>query len=556
MVQEGGGDHGAAEGRRHRKTDVQLDAGLGPNATKRSSSRSKSAPLRKSGQASELPPLPPPSFHVRTMRRLAEHGRQRRAAQREERRRAKSESSRFAHVDTQAFLRETQMRLYQEQAARRQLEPGTRPAKVAIIGAGPVGLWIAVLLAREHATIVHTPGSSPRIGQLPGAPRIDVFEARTRDTGYGSRRIVLAISTATQDLLNSNLVSSDAPTSRHVFSPTCSINDIEAALLDNFERYCAAGFGELRYGAAAADPETILHEHQYDAVIVASGRRALASEWRVPRGLAVTVSNTEEALILKYTGAQDGKRPRLERGLLAATAGIGGGLRVFLRPGTTADSGYVWFLGVPCGHQLRERSATPATSASFGEAWASLAPDVGSLPGREHGDPCEAAFDDAPAPAEQRAAPGDWVRAAMRVLDEVLTPKEVSARVTEASYWHSSAIAYRCGAAGGSAVSVSDKMSGATDEEHDGDGPGSDSSGARATSSGGSSGGGWIVLAGDAACGRPFHLGSTLNGHLHDVVLLARYPPWAKWDPEGNPFRRYLSRYSARTAAAGFRSGT
>ena len=27
--------------------------------------------------------------------------------------------------------------------------------------------------------------------------------------------------------------------------------------------------------------------------------------------------------------------------------------------------------------------------------------------------------------------------------------------------------------------------------------------------------GGWLVLAGDAACGRPFYLGSTLNGQCY-----------------------------------------
>jgi hypothetical protein len=34
-----------------------------------------------------------------------------------------------------------------------QLEPGTRPARVAVVGAGPAGLWIAVLLAREHVCL-------------------------------------------------------------------------------------------------------------------------------------------------------------------------------------------------------------------------------------------------------------------------------------------------------------------------------------------------------------------------------------------------------------------
>lgn len=47
---------------------------------------------------------------------------------------------------------------------------GTR---VAVIGAGPVGLWIAVLLARAHARFFHT-SSGFRISRLPQAPSINV----------------------------------------------------------------------------------------------------------------------------------------------------------------------------------------------------------------------------------------------------------------------------------------------------------------------------------------------------------------------------------------------
>merc|ERR1712093_444263 len=71
-----------------------------------------------------------------------------------------------------------------------------------------------------------------------------------------------------------------------------------------------------------------------------------------------------------------------------------------------------------------------------------------------------------------------------------LHPIEVSARFTEAAFWHSQEVAYR-----------------PTEPEN-----------------------GWIVLAGDAACGRPFYLGSTLNGHIHDVVCLAHGSPWSNWD--------------------------
>merc|ERR1711865_566401 len=66
-------------------------------------------------------------------------------------------------------------------------------------------------------------------------------------------------------------------------------------------------------------------------------------------------------------------------------------------------------------------------------------------------------------------------------------------------------------------------------------------------------GSGWIVLAGDAACGRPFYLGSTLNGHIHDVVPLAHGSSWSNWDSEGTPLKKYVERYRLRTSAQGFR---
>ena len=55
-------------------------------------------------------------------------------------------------------------------------------------------------------------------------------------------------------------------------------------------------------------------------------------------------------------------------------------------------------------------------------------------------------------------------------------------------------------------------------------------------------------MAGDAACGRPFFLGSTLNGHLHDLVTLVQGTNWSAWDPDAaDPFRKYRERIKLRT---------
>ena len=52
------------------------------------------------------------------------------------------------------------------------------PVRVAVVGAGPVGLWIAVVLARAHAKFFHTSGGF-RISRLPHAPLINVTCLKT-----------------------------------------------------------------------------------------------------------------------------------------------------------------------------------------------------------------------------------------------------------------------------------------------------------------------------------------------------------------------------------------
>lgn len=54
------------------------------------------------------------------------------------------------------------------------VEPLVPPTRVAVVGAGPVGLWIAVLLARAHARFFQT-SSGFRISRHPQAPVINVI---------------------------------------------------------------------------------------------------------------------------------------------------------------------------------------------------------------------------------------------------------------------------------------------------------------------------------------------------------------------------------------------
>lgn len=435
-------------------------------------------------------------FRRRTLQRVAKQARADRKAEKIQRKQASIRA--YSHVDTAAFQRETQARVTQAHLNSMALEPGTRPARIAIVGAGPVGLWTAILLARRYTTLSANSLGPPRITCPPAAPKVDVLEQRSDTSGYGTRRIVLAIAIGTQDLLNKNLTSGRSLTADHSFSPTCSINFLEAKLRENFEQYAAAGFGSLRFGVAVQRPEHLFAEG-YDVVIVAAGRQAMDDEWRQAHGCCVSTGNAEEALILKFQSSFACVGTHLSDKLARA---IGGGLRIFLRPGATENQGWLWIMGLPAllaervrVELLRLQTQGQSLCPSFGALWGALGDDeLLAVLGSE--------------------GTSEILGQAMRLLDEALQPTEVSARVTTAAFWHSEAVTHRV--------------------------QGADSDG-------------WLVLAGDVGSGRPFYLGSTLNGHLHDVVTLARDPPWSQWDPKGNPFKKYVERYLLRTSAVGYR---
>jgi len=355
---------------------------------------------------------------------------------------------------------------------------------------------------------------------------------------------VLAISNATQVLLNKHLLSERGITSNHAFCPTCTINYIESALRDNFDRYAAAGFGKISFGAEINDPES-LFDSGYDAVILAGGRQSLTDAWRRARGLDVSTNGSEEVLVIKYNSAQGSHRNRsLEDSYQQSLAKTG---KVFIRPGISEDQGYVWIIGIPSDFASRARVklAKKAPFVRFSEIHDTLGgiSEPNSTSGSASAHISEALvakeLDDASSevasplvdsklatsskdplvldsPKTAPAASGDWLSHVFRLLDERLQPVSVAPRVTTAEYWRSTEVVHQSKDRNGNHR-------------------------------------GWLVLAGDAACGRPFHLGTNLNGHFADTVTLVRDSPWSRWNPDDQPFRKYVDRYRMRTASAGFR---
>jgi hypothetical protein len=104
--------------------------------------------------AKQLTPDEEMQFNAKTEARVVAHARAIKEAAVVEKLSRQKASAKYADVDTDAFRQQTQARVIERQLSLYQLsEPGTRPARVAVVGAGPAGLWIAVLLAREHATL-------------------------------------------------------------------------------------------------------------------------------------------------------------------------------------------------------------------------------------------------------------------------------------------------------------------------------------------------------------------------------------------------------------------
>mmetsp|Transcript_101208 Transcript_101208/g.179746 ORF Transcript_101208/g.179746 Transcript_101208/m.179746 type:complete len:735 (+) Transcript_101208:99-2303(+) len=472
----------------------------------------------------------------------------------------KSMETIFAATDSPQFAVNSRSWLTRKltDADAEKIAAGERAVKVAVIGAGPVGLWVALLLARKHAQLFSTTAGF-RISRPPLAPTVTVFERRS-EGAWGSRKVVLAMSPASQDLLNSHCLSGRENFAQHVFSPACSINFIESKLREEFEKYTAAGFGSIQLGEGVEEPEDLIEEH--DVVFVATGRHWPGEEWRRGRGLQVSVGKEEEAVILKFIlepNPELGKILNEVRGHLGRFDAPGQPTYV-LRPGPCEEQGWLWILGLTpemiarvrramddfrlqqevrkeeeeaklSGTQPEEASQQGSsakmelpgegfTFSSFRALWTGLTRNsVPSSSPRKSG----------------RKVTG--LEAALAYLDKQLRPSSVAPRVVVASYWHSEEVVHRVERPDGSF--------------------------------------GWIVLVGDAACGKPFYLGSNLNGHFQDAMAILS-APWMRWAnaqqeaahykdevhskrdalPEGLlPFRKYMEQYRRRIDGIGFRSG-
>jgi hypothetical protein len=453
------------------------------------------------------------SFQRKTIERIKRAARE---LDKEMRLKAEARRSQEAEMVELEKQKERAVEAFRRQVAKRLQPPkcpNSKRSRIAIVGAGPTGLWLALILARKYCTFARGADGSRTIIRGASAPIIDVVERRqltgAGELSYGSRKIILAISSQTQDLLNGQLGAN------YAFSPTTSINTIESALRDVFGQFVNAGVGKMRFGVETNDPDS-LHAEGYDAVVIASGRNGVTAEWRAQRDMEVAVSTSETAIIVAYTKATGGIRGKAAADIALARVGAGSA-RMFLRPGIIDADGWLWMLDLnkriikAAKRILSERAGSNVDAGAQSRSIDESVVKSGTL-GVGSGDCAESpVFPSFLAMGKAICLDTlDALEEVLQSLDEALQPGEVTLRITKAAHWRANEVV-------------------------------------RTTSDG------ITLLIGDAACGRPFYLGSNLNWHFADIFNLTRVETWDSRDPDVNmkQFKCYRDTIMDRNSSAG-----
>jgi len=450
-------------------------------ARKKASKREREQAKKKGGANEDLE-----TFLVRTQERLqqaaAEALAEAAAEAASKAARAEVAAAKAASDDLEAFRNQTKARLRQSALDTLGITPaedaggtGFRRRRIAIVGAGPVGLFAAVLLSEKHRSMEVIVGGCQRLVHRPDAPEVVILEGRPQEGHCARTDIRIALSTSTQNLLKSR-------TKSNRFHSGMPVAEIEETLLQRWRKLVPNG--TLRFGEPCRDPAALAAEG-YDCVLWAGGRRSLDDATRRDLGCEVRLSETERVIVFQLAeigAGPDLRSPALDFSTAVQQASKKPSLRVVLRPGVDGVcAGWLWLFGIPGDAVASRGGGKVGPSASFPEALA------GAL---DESSPS--------APALMLAA---------EALQQRLRPLECTARWVEAGFWSSDRTVCELGGEEGVPV----------------------------------------VVMGDAACGRPFYTGTTLNYHLKEVAAMVDEVSWLHDDrPFGCArFQAHERRYQA-----------
>lgn len=413
--------------------------------------------------------------------------------------------------------------------------------RIAVVGAGPVGLWVATLIAKQHSRRVKgtAPSEGLRFIRSPDCPDIVVLERRAEEEHCARRNVRITLDEHTVSLLNKH-------TKTNRFVSGMALAEIERILLEQWRRL--GGKGSLTYGSHIDSPAALVEREDWDLVLWAGGRNSLDDACRRSLGCSMHIGDAEEIIVFEMRGfslpaASSTKATRQVhlgdlqelaavdltsvacKAALAATTQLSAcanSYRVVLRaandssPGSGKSAsrkgpvpiGWLWLMGLPAEFKAAKAAAAANRTAAAGDqqppASLSEALEVElkrlGLIGTESGSgnsSVETCGSNAEGGISEAAnSSNDWILglgAAVAALQErVLCPSEVTSRWVDAAYWSSDRVV--CSLPGRAP-------------------------GERNTP---------LVLVGDSAMGKPFFLGTTLNIHLAEVKAMTRLPA-VKW---------------------------
>lgn len=374
-----------------------------------------------------------------------------------------------AVADLEAFRQKTEARVLQRLSAKVHDGPRLTRPRLAIVGAGPVGLWLAFLLAQKYRCVEGGP-------RCPDAPKVVVFEARPEDSHCSRTDIRIALSSSTQSMLNHR-------TGTRIFASGMPVADIEGALLSSWRGI--APKAKIHFGKSISSPQQLLEEN-FDVVLWAAGRRSLPAEQRTALGCEVRTGLSEQVLVLQVGDLQGGDAWQLAGADLTGpvrAASRCNSLRVMLRPGVGgACACWIWLFGLPPDPEAAGLSAGQAASGTKDGVCAALEEILGNT----------------------GSAVAAILRSACEVLQQRVRAKDVSGRWVDAAFWSSDASVCPLGSRP-------------------------------------------LILLGDAALGKPFYTGTTLNRHLWEVAAMVDEVDWTA-DGAELGFARFLpheKRYQA-----------
>jgi hypothetical protein len=312
------------------------------------------------------------------------------------------------------------------------------------------------------------------------------------------------------------------------FSTATVLSEIEEVLMAQWRRL--VGEEGIRFNNDIQGPSDVFKYGNWDLVFWAGGRRSLDDSDREVLGCSSKLGETEDVIVFEMRGFSppNGGKVSLEdlenlaavdltgraqqAGLSYARDGEGVTCprQVVIRcaPDYEANRAksstpvaWLWLLGLPPELLTAKMSSSSSASVKHGEQHASLGEsleaELQALGVAPSSSPREA--DDSPssstaasnsASTSTSAAP-PWMlqlkAAANAMQEQLFNPTSVSLRWVDASYWSSD----RC------VCPMPGHPSG------------------RLTP---------LILIGDAAMGKPFHLGTTLDIHLNEVKTLSKYP--------------------------------